>query len=168
VNTEETRAIVGHIDVSVRKIRNRININTVIFSLVFLLVLFIAWISWGLARSAIISSKVASDANIIASTNSARLDAQQNQYIDYISQMITFIDKLQKDNRQIKVPKAIWPRPPGAPAPVESDLDRPRYEHPGAGVTPAPQTKTRTIVKYKTKRPSPTPKPWYQFFKSTR
>jgi hypothetical protein len=175
MNSPETRKIVKHIDLGVLEIRNRIQINTVIFSILTALVLLLVVvvfvnlrITWGVASSAATGAAVAAESNTIAAKNTARLDAIQDGYINYINQVIALINKLQKDNPQIKVPKAMMPRPPGVPAPAESDLDRPKYEHPGAGVSPTPTTKTRTIIKYKTKRPSPTPKPWYQFFKSTR
>lgn len=112
------------------------------------------------------TSSIATQNSLALEKSELRQDADREQYVSYIETIARIIDKLQKDNPQIKVPKAAVFNPPGKEPKGDGDLDRPKYEHPKADL-PTPTPRTKTVIKYKSK-PKPTPKPWFQFFKSTR
>lgn len=152
----------------VKRILRRININTWIFGSVALAVGWLIFQAVQLSGQQARNFKLGSDAYKQAVEARAKQDASDEQYIKYIKQTVDTWDKFQKDNPQIKVPKAPKPLPIGIPEPTAKELDRPKSEHPLADKTPAPIIKrVPGPVRYK-KRPTPTPKPWYNFFKSTR
>lgn len=98
--------------------------------------------------------------------NAAAVKATNDQLLNYIALQVKIINKLQKDNPDIIVPKGVIPLPPGLPQPSDKDLDRPKSEHPKAGK----HSTTKTII-IKQPKPKSTPKqfkwPW-QSSKSTR
>lgn len=99
----------------------------------------------------------------LVTQNSVRIAANTDALMAYMQRTTMYLDKLQRDNPQIKVPKAAENRSPGAPPPTDKELERPKYEHPKADQpTPAPITKT--VVKYKARaKPKPTPKPAFRW-----
>lgn len=105
----------------------------------------------------------------VVNQNSLRIDANTEALLKYMQRTTIYLDKLQRDNPQIKVPKAAENRPLGAPLPTEKELERPKYEHPKAD---QPRPTPQIITKYKARpKPKPTPEPWYHNLfnpKSTR
>jgi hypothetical protein len=99
--------------------------------------------------------------NVMAVTARAENKVMRESYLAYIKDMTAILDKMQRDNQQIKVPKGPEPRVPGSPARSDQELDRPKYEHPKADL-PSPTPKV--IIKKVKAKPSPTPKPWWKNF----
>jgi hypothetical protein len=105
----------------------------------------------------------------------ARQDLYRQQYLDYIKDMIAFMQQLQNENanpaaiqrRGLRVPKAPVPRPVPADEKIsEQDLRRIPQTIPVATPTPI----TKVIVKTKRIKVRPTPGPFERLFKpkSTR
>ena len=151
------------------RIHRRINTALLVASILMLSVGL--WIGFSnnkaIKRIALTATVTATNnANAIAQIK-ANQDAYRQQYLTYIQDMITAMNKLQEDNRSIglKVPKAPVPRPSDTDI-SETDLRR----LPQTGPRPTPITKTETkkvYIRIKPKR-TPSPKPWYKFFDSTR
>jgi len=181
VNTQETRDIVRHIDDGVERIRDRINTNTWIFSVVAVGVAvigivtgFLIWQGGKLAQAQERNYALAKSSLEESAKANAKLEAVDEIYMTYIKSTVgQILDKLQRDNPQLKVPQAPNPRPAGIPAASEAEMERPRHDlpppaTPQAAKTPAPTTRTRVVVKYRKPKPTPKPKVWYNFFKQTR
>ncbi len=177
MNSKETRVLIERIDDAAEAILGRVQINTWVFGVTGALVIALAIMmivvltqqgkAFTLAASgqaiALAANKIASEANTQAASNKATQDVLAKQYSDYIQQMISVWDKLQNDNRNIKVPIAPQLRPPGLPQPDKRDLER------ITGPEPTPRVIIRKEVKHVHHvKPSPTPTPFFRWFKSMR
>jgi hypothetical protein len=168
MKTPETKMIIHHIDKLVAQIWRRVNINSFMYALTVLVVLWLVVMTVRLQKQQNASLILSSDNYKMVLNNSSRMDARDKEYLDYIKRMVETWDKLQHDNPKLLVPKAPKERPVGLPPLTEKEMTRPKYEHPeapatlndGGFATPTPTPKTKT-VKHKVKA-TPTPKPWYQ------
>jgi hypothetical protein len=166
------------IEDGVARIRWRLRLNTFIFGITGLVGLLTAGVAIGLIFQGRTLSQQSQRNYLLAESSlresakaNARLEASDSLYMNYIKTTVgQILDKLQKDNPQINVPKAPELRPPGLPLVNESDLERPKSERPKFTPTPLPKAawKAKPSLRGKKSRGTPTPKPWFNFFKNTR
>jgi hypothetical protein len=169
MSEQETRTIVGKINEAVEKIRARMNYNTIIFIVILSVSCATAWVTWRHDKSLDRLTVLASDNYRKILETRAQQDAQDQITVHYIQDTITAINKLQRDNPSVKVPKAPEIRLPNVPPPTSRELERPQ---PVATPSPTPQPAASHSLKKKARRtlsrPQPSATPWWHFWKQTR
>jgi len=142
--------------------------NTVLSCLTVLMLINNWWLGIRIGRQV-------NDDYLLSKTNAgvlgtvqARQDLYRQQYLNYIKDTIDFMQKLQDENKTLKVPPAPVPRPlvPSSDDVKEQDLKRIIQTKPGP--TPSPVVKTKVITKVKKIKVKPTPVPFKDWFKKVR
>lgn len=89
----------------------------------------------------------------LGARNEAKIDASNDQLLGFMTRTTQYLDYLQTENPQLKVPKSKEPRAPNAPPISYGELERPKFEHPRFNSpTPAPKViLQKGPVRYKTK-----------------
>jgi hypothetical protein len=125
---------------AIRSIKLAININRSIYLTTLVIIVGILFMLFRLQGQQYISVRLATESLASSVKNSARIDANEKQQLDYIDRMVKTIDKLQRDNPRLRVPKAPEERPAGLPLPTEKELER-------TPVSPSPTPVPRIIRK---------------------
>ena len=172
---EEFKSITTQFEDGVRKLINRININTWIFSITLIIVSIILWrlilVSRAFTETAILTTQNA--VNIAAVKTTQELN--QQVILNYIKEQIEAMNKLQSDNsdpeivkrRGLKVPK--WPVPHASiPNGKITENDLQRIPQPGPSPSPIVKIKEKTVIKYRKPKPTPKPFPLNLFDKNNR
>jgi hypothetical protein len=162
-------ALAEKIEQDVLIARNHRWVNTVISVIAVIMLANNWWLGIKISRQVNDDYLLSKGSSSTLSTVQAKQDLYRQQYLNYIKDTIDFMQRLQDENKSLKIPPAPVPRSlvPSLDDVTEQDLQRVIQTKPGP--TPTPITKV-IIKKGKKSRPKPTPGVIERLFKpkSTR
>lgn len=150
---------------SLRSARNHRRVNTIMMSVILVMLAIGLWIGTLNRRAIGVVSSLATSNTLAIAEVKANQDVNRQQYLDYIKDMIDAMNKLQEDNPKLKVPRAPVPRALQGQV-TASDLRRTPQDAPA----PTPIIQKVPVYIHPKKKPSPTPNPYdvRNWFKRTR
>jgi hypothetical protein len=143
----ENYVVTTRIDEGIERVISRINRNAIIYSCALVLILF------AFVMVSIRQSRSNQQLATMSGENYKELlkmqesqDADREAIGDYVKNMMLTMNKLQKDNPNIKTPKAPELRPSNFPPVTEKELERSPV--PVLSPSPTPTPKVKVVRKY--------------------